>query len=92
MKKDDSLERQKGKDIRVSDDQGEGYQSIRWKDIRLSEYQMEGHQVIRVSGSNHYLISCYPDNHYLVSCYPDNHITINHTGSDVQQQLPKNET
>jgi hypothetical protein len=53
---------------------------------------MEGHQVIRVSGSNHYLISCYPDNHYLVSCYPDNHITINHTGSDVQQQLPKNET
>jgi len=64
LKKDDSLGRQKIKDIGVSDDQGEGY------------------QVTRTSG----------EIYLLISCYPDNHITISHTGSDVQQRLPKNET
>lgn len=87
MKKDDSLERQKGKDIRVSDDQGGGYQVI-----RESDDQGGGYQIIRTSDGIYLLVSWYSDSHFLISCYPNNHITINHTGSDVQQQLPKNET
>ncbi|MGB3478188.1 MAG: hypothetical protein WBB67_03410 [bacterium] len=62
------------------------------KDIRVSDDQGEGYQVIRTSGEIYLLISWYSDSHFLISCYPDNHITISHTGSDVQQRLPKNET